>query len=151
LIWFSLLQAGIIISGINAEVMPGQWEFQIGPVGALEVSLRFWFGFHIVFHLLLGYFCLYLNGGSLRYGVHNPPPPPTNYLSKQMCTCLEALSSASDQNFQLSSEVTGVVLSRKIFYWGGCTTAITASVELHGYFSTIALRIVHWTPQSHQP
>ena len=32
------MQAGIIISGINAEVMPGQWEFQIGPVGPLEVG-----------------------------------------------------------------------------------------------------------------
>ena len=32
------LQAGIIISGINAEVMPGQWEFQVGPVGPLEVG-----------------------------------------------------------------------------------------------------------------
>ena len=31
-------QAGLIISGINAEVMPGQWEFQIGPVGPLEVG-----------------------------------------------------------------------------------------------------------------
>jgi glutamine synthetase len=27
-----------VISGINAEVMPGQWEFQIGPVGPLEVG-----------------------------------------------------------------------------------------------------------------
>lgn len=34
----SNVQAGIIISGINAEVMPGQWEFQIGPVGPLEVG-----------------------------------------------------------------------------------------------------------------
>lgn len=32
------MQAGLIISGINAEVMPGQWEFQIGPVGPLEVG-----------------------------------------------------------------------------------------------------------------
>jgi len=32
------IKAGIIISGINAEVMPGQWEFQIGPVGPLEVG-----------------------------------------------------------------------------------------------------------------
>lgn len=31
-------QAGLIISGINAEVMPGQWEFQIGPVGPEEVG-----------------------------------------------------------------------------------------------------------------
>eukprot|EP00891_Asterochloris_glomerata_P004945 jgi/Astpho2/4945/Aster-06681 len=32
------IRAGITISGINAEVMPGQWEFQIGPVGPLEVG-----------------------------------------------------------------------------------------------------------------
>jgi len=32
------IKAGLIISGINAEVMPGQWEFQIGPVGPLEVG-----------------------------------------------------------------------------------------------------------------
>ncbi len=27
-----------MVAGINAEVMPGQWEFQIGPVGPLEVG-----------------------------------------------------------------------------------------------------------------
>ena len=32
------MQAGLLISGINAEVMPGQWEFQIGPVGAPDVG-----------------------------------------------------------------------------------------------------------------
>ncbi len=26
------------ISGINAEVMPGQWEYQIGPVGPLDLG-----------------------------------------------------------------------------------------------------------------
>ena len=26
------IEAGLGISGTNAEVMPGQWEFQIGPV-----------------------------------------------------------------------------------------------------------------------
>ena len=36
------LQAGLEISGINAEVMPGQWEFQIGPVGAPEVGDQLW-------------------------------------------------------------------------------------------------------------
>ena len=34
--------AGINISGINAEVMPGQWEFQVGPCGPLEVSDQLW-------------------------------------------------------------------------------------------------------------
>ena len=36
------LEAGLSVSGINAEVMPGQWEFQIGPVDALEVSDQLW-------------------------------------------------------------------------------------------------------------
>ena len=32
------LQAGLEISGINAEVMPGQWEFQIGPLGTVSAG-----------------------------------------------------------------------------------------------------------------
>jgi glutamine synthetase len=36
------LAAGLGISGINAEVMPGQWEFQVGPLGPLEVSDHLW-------------------------------------------------------------------------------------------------------------
>jgi glutamine synthetase len=32
------LKAGIKFAGINAEVMPGQWEFQVGPAGPLEVG-----------------------------------------------------------------------------------------------------------------
>ncbi|CAB4737367.1 unannotated protein [freshwater metagenome] len=36
------LQAGLSLSGINAEVMPGQWEFQVGPLSPLEVSDQLW-------------------------------------------------------------------------------------------------------------
>ena len=36
------LDAGIGISGINAEVMPGQWEFQVGPLSPLDVSDQLW-------------------------------------------------------------------------------------------------------------
>jgi glutamine synthetase len=32
------MKAGLTISGINAEVMPGQWEFQIGPTGPLDTG-----------------------------------------------------------------------------------------------------------------
>ena len=32
------LDAGLTVSGVNAEVMPGQWEYQIGPCTALEVA-----------------------------------------------------------------------------------------------------------------
>ncbi|GLZ13205.1 glutamine synthetase [Actinomadura sp. NBRC 104425] len=36
------LAAGLAVSGINAEVMPGQWEFQIGPAGPVEVADQMW-------------------------------------------------------------------------------------------------------------
>ncbi|SEO26492.1 glutamine synthetase [Actinacidiphila rubida] len=36
------LAAGLTLSGINAEVMPGQWEFQVGPLSPLEVADQLW-------------------------------------------------------------------------------------------------------------
>lgn len=36
------LKAGLSLTGINAEVMLGQWEYQIGPVSALEGSDQLW-------------------------------------------------------------------------------------------------------------
>ena len=37
------LWAGLEMSGINAEVMPAQWEYQVGPLGPLAVSDQLWF------------------------------------------------------------------------------------------------------------
>ena len=45
------MDAGLAISGINAEVMPGQWEFQIGPVSALEVSDQLWVARWLLFRV----------------------------------------------------------------------------------------------------
>lgn len=36
------LYAGVKIAGINAEVMPGQWEFQVGPCVGIEVGDHLW-------------------------------------------------------------------------------------------------------------
>tara|TARA_Y100000389_G_C17461750_1_gene522296 strand:+ start:3040 stop:4056 length:1017 start_codon:yes stop_codon:yes gene_type:complete len=36
------IRAGINISGINAEVAPGQWEFQIGPCTGIESGDHLW-------------------------------------------------------------------------------------------------------------
>lgn len=36
------LDAGLILSGINAEVMPAQWEFQIGPLPPLQAADQLW-------------------------------------------------------------------------------------------------------------
>ena len=45
------LDAGIKLSGINAEVMPGQWEFQVGPLGPLEVSDQLWLGRWLLYRI----------------------------------------------------------------------------------------------------
>jgi glutamine synthetase len=38
----SCLYAGIKISGSNAEVMPGQWEYQVGPCLGVEIGDHLW-------------------------------------------------------------------------------------------------------------
>jgi glutamine synthetase len=36
------LYAGVTISGINAEVMPGQWEYQVGPCEGIKSGDELW-------------------------------------------------------------------------------------------------------------
>lgn len=36
------LYAGVKISGTNAEVMPAQWEFQVGPCAGIEMGDHLW-------------------------------------------------------------------------------------------------------------
>ena len=45
------MDAGIMISGINAEVMPGQWEYQIGPLGPLPAADELWISRWILYRL----------------------------------------------------------------------------------------------------
>lgn len=42
------MEIGLDISGINAEVLLGQWEYQIGPVMALEGSDQLWMSRYIL-------------------------------------------------------------------------------------------------------
>ena len=45
------IEAGIKISGTNAEVMPGQWEFQIGPAGTVEVGDHLWIARYLLYRV----------------------------------------------------------------------------------------------------
>jgi glutamine synthetase len=47
------IKAGLTISGINAEVMPGQWEFQIGPAGPLDMPDEVCPPLHVFFCVIL--------------------------------------------------------------------------------------------------
>ncbi|KAK4803688.1 hypothetical protein SAY86_003505 [Trapa natans] len=42
------LYAGINISGINGEVMPGQWEFQVGPSVGISAADELWIARYIL-------------------------------------------------------------------------------------------------------
>ncbi|MCH7734342.1 MAG: glutamine synthetase beta-grasp domain-containing protein [Chloroflexi bacterium] len=45
------IDAELAISGINAEVMPGQWEFQIGPVPAPAAADHLWLARWLLYRL----------------------------------------------------------------------------------------------------
>lgn len=42
------LDIGITISGINGEVMPGQWEYQVGPVEGIDACDQLWIARYIM-------------------------------------------------------------------------------------------------------
>jgi glutamine synthetase len=42
------LTAGIIVSGMNAEVAPSQWEFQVGPCEGIEAGDHLWVARYIL-------------------------------------------------------------------------------------------------------
>lgn len=42
------LYAGVKISGTNAEVMPGQWEFQIGPCQGISMGDHLWMARYLI-------------------------------------------------------------------------------------------------------
>ena len=45
------LESGIMIYGINAEVMPAQWEFQIGPLPPLAAADELWMARWLLYRL----------------------------------------------------------------------------------------------------
>jgi glutamine synthetase len=45
------IEAGLGISGTNAEVMPGQWEFQIGPLDTVTVGDHLWMARYLLYRV----------------------------------------------------------------------------------------------------
>jgi len=45
------LKSSILIAGVNAEVMPGQWEFQVGPESPLVVSDHLWLARYLLYRI----------------------------------------------------------------------------------------------------
>ena len=43
-----MLYSGLKIAGINAEVAPGQWEYQVGIAKGIEIGDHMWLARYII-------------------------------------------------------------------------------------------------------